>query len=316
MTVDHHLLREALPPAPLGERVSVRRLRVNQIMTVLMYCACTLAVLPLGLIMWTVISHGLAVVDWHFLTHSMFRVDPDLSGGGIYHAIVGTVELTLLATGMAAPLGVLSAVYLTEYGRGGRFARILSVIVDVMTGVPSIVAGLFIYSAWILVLGFPKSGLAGALALVILMLPMVIRSSEEMLRLVPAELREASYALGVPRWRTIVKVVLPTARPGIITGITLGAARIMGETAPLLLLVGINQRIEFNPFAFGSTQAAQETLPTFIFEQFQVAAGATSSPAFGRAWGAALTLILLILLLNLGARVLVHTVAGRNWRRV
>ena len=316
MTVDHHPPREAVPPAPLAGRVTARRRRVNQITTVLMYGACILAVLPLGLIMWTVISQGLAVVDWHFLTHSMFRVDPDMSGGGIYHAIVGTVELTLLATAIAAPLGVLTAVYLVEYGRGERFARLLSVIVDVMTGVPSIVAGLFIYSAWILVLGFPKSGLAGALALVILMLPVVIRSSEEMLRLVPAELREASYALGVPRWRTIVKVVLPTARPGIVTGVTLGAARIMGETAPLLLLVGINQRIEFNPFAFGSTQAAQETLPTFIFEQFQVAAGATGSPAFGRAWGAALTLILVILLLNLGARFLVHTVAGRSWRRV
>src|SRR6266496_409262 len=177
--------------------------------------------------------------------------------------VIITFEQSLLATAIAAPLGILAAVYLVEYGGRRPFARTVSFFVDVMTGVPSIVAGLFIYSAWILVLGFQKSGFAGSLALFILMLPVVIRATEEMLKLVPNDLREAAYALGVPKWRTILRVVLPT------------------------LLGGINQRIETNPFAGQSTPHAQESLPTFIFEQFQVAVGNTDAPAFRRAWGAA-----------------------------
>jgi phosphate ABC transporter permease subunit PstA len=159
---------------------------------------------------------------------------------------------------------------------------------------------------WILVLGFQKSGLAGSLALFILMLPVVIRSTEEMLKLVPNDLREASYALGVPKWRTILRVVLPTAVGGIVTGVMLGVARIMGETAPLLLLVGTNQRIQTNPFAGRDSPRAQESLPTFMFEQFQVAAGNTAAPAFQRAWGAALVLIVIIGALNLLARAVAH----------
>jgi len=194
-------------------------------------------------------------------------------------------------------------VYLVEYGGGRPFARVVSLFVDVMTGVPSIVAGLFVYAFWILVLGFQKSGFAGSLALFILMLPIVIRSSEEMLKLVPMDLREASYALGVPKWRTILRVVLPTALAGIVTGVMLGVARIAGETAPLLLLVGINQRIEFNPFAGRTDQNPQAALPTYIFEQFGVAVGNTEAPAFQRAWGAALVLIVIVGLLSLFARL-------------
>jgi phosphate transport system permease protein len=205
---------------------------------------------------------------------------------------------------MAAPLGILTAIYLVEYGRGRRFARLVNFFVDVMTGVPSIVVGLFIFAAWILVLGFNKSGLAGALALAIVMLPLVIRSAEQMLRLVPDELREAAYALGAPQWRTITSVVLPTALGGVVTGVMLAVARIAGETAPLLLLVGISQRIEFNPFAGREAQRPQESLPTLIFEQFGVAAGNTDAPPFQRAWSAALVLIVLIGLLNLMARLI------------
>ena len=183
-------------------------------------------------------------------------------------------------------------------------ARVISFFVDVMTGVPSIVAGLFVFAFWILALGFQKSGLAGSLALFILMLPIVIRSTEEMLKLVPNELREASYALGVPKWRTILRVVLPTATAGIVTGVMLGVARIAGETAPLLLLVGINQKIEFNPFAGTTEQVPQESLPTFIFEQFQEAVGNTDSEPFKRAWGAALVLIIIIGLLSALARLI------------
>jgi phosphate transport system permease protein len=285
-----------------GLAVEGRRRAVDRLATSLVHLAFVLAVVPLVLILWKVVAAGAGAVDLSFLTHSMFRVNPDGPGGGIYHALVGTLEQSFLATAIAAPVGILTAVYLVEYGEGGRFARLVGFFVDVMTGVPSIVAGLFVYTAWILVLGFNKAGFAGSLALFILMLPMVVRSSEEMLRLVPGELREAAYALGIPRWRTILRIVLPTATGGIVTGVMLGVARIMGETAPLLLLVGINARIETNPFAFGDTQRPQESLPTFIYEQFQNAAGATDSPPFERAWGAALALIVLVMLLNAVAR--------------
>jgi phosphate transport system permease protein len=284
--------------------VEGRRQAVNRLFTTLVTVAFLLAAAPLVLIVWYTVKEGAGALSGTFLTHSMFRIDPSQPGGGIYHAIVGTLVQSLLATVIAAPLGVLAAIYLVEYGGGRRFARAVSFFVDVMTGVPSIVAGLFIYAFWILALGFQKSGFAGSLALLILMLPVIIRSSEEMLKLVPNELREASYALGVPKWRTILRVVLPTALGGIVTGIMLGVARIMGETAPLLLLVGINQRIEFNPFAGTAEQVPQESLPTFIFEQFQLAVGNTDAEPFKRAWGAALVLIVIIGLLSALARLI------------
>ena len=284
--------------------VEGRRQAVNRLFTTLVTTAFLLAATPLVLIVWYTVKEGAGVLSGTFLTHSMFRIDPSGPGGGIYHAIAGTLIQTALATVIAAPLGVLAAVYLVEYGGRRRVARAVSFFVDVMTGVPSIVAGLFIYAFWILALGFQKSGFAGSLALLILMLPVIIRSSEEMLKLVPNELREAAYALGVPKWRTILRVVLPTALGGIVTGIMLGVARIMGETAPLLLLVGINQRIEFNPFAGTAEQVPQESLPTFIFEQFQLAVGNTQAEPFKRAWGAALVLIVIIGLLSALARLL------------
>jgi phosphate transport system permease protein len=287
----------------LSFAVEGRRQATDRLFTTLVGVAFLLAAAPLVLIVWYTVREGAGAVSGAFLTHSMFRIDPSGPGGGIYHAIVGTLIQSLLATAIAAPLGVLAAIYLVEYGGRRRFARAVSLFVDVMTGVPSIVAGLFIYAFWILALGFQKSGFAGSLALLILMLPVVIRSSEEMLKLVPNELREASYALGVPKWRTILRVVLPTALGGIVTGIMLGVARIMGETAPLLLLVGINQKIEFNPFAGTVESVPQESLPTFIFEQFQLAVGNTDSEPFKRAWGAALVLIVIIGLLSALARL-------------
>lgn len=288
----------------LSFTVEGRRQAVDRLFTTLVGVAFLLAALPLVVIVWYTVREGIGALSPDFLLTSMFRVDPSEPGGGIYHAIVGTLIQALLATAIAAPLGVLAAIYLVEYGGRRRFARAVSFFVDVMTGVPSIVAGLFIYAFWILALGFQQSGFAGSLALLILMLPVVIRSSEEMLKLVPAELREASYALGVPKWRTILRIVLPTALGGIVTGIMLGVARIMGETAPLLLLVGINQKIEFNPFAGTAEQVPQESLPTFIFEQFQEAVGNTDSEPFKRAWGAALVLIIIIGLLSALARLI------------
>jgi phosphate transport system permease protein len=288
----------------LSFRVEGRRQAVDRLATTLVQVAFLLAALPLVLITWYTVKEGIGVLSSDFLLHSMFRINPEGAGGGIYHAIVGTLMQSLLATAIAAPLGILAAVYLVEYGGRRPLARAISFFVDVMTGVPSIVAGLFVFAFWILALGFQKSGFAGSLALFILMLPIVIRSTEEMLKLVPNELREASYALGVPKWRTILRVVLPTALAGIVTGVMLGVARIAGETAPLLLLVGINQKIEFNPFAGRADQNPQASLPTFIYEQFGVAVGNTGAPAFQRAWGAALVLIIIIGLLSLLARVI------------
>lgn len=287
----------------LSFRVEGRRQAVDRLFTTLVHVAFFLAALPLVLIIWYTVKEGIGVLRSDFLLGSMFRINPEGPGGGVYHAIVGTLMQSLLATALAAPLGILAAVYLVEYGGRRPLARAISFFVDVMTGVPSIVAGLFVFAFWILALGFQKSGFAGSLALFILMLPIVIRSTEEMLKLVPNDLREASYALGVPKWRTILRVVLPTALAGIVTGVMLGVARIAGETAPLLLLVGINQRIELNPFAGRSDQNPQASLPTFIYEQFGVAVGNTEAPAFQRAWGAALVLIIIIGLLSLLARL-------------
>jgi phosphate transport system permease protein len=287
--------------------VEGRRQAKDRLFTTGVWTAFVLAITPLVLIIGYTLQRGAKYVTGKFLTVSMFRVDPDEAGGGIYHAILGTLEQALLATIIAAPLGILAAVYLVEYGGGRAFARAVSFFVDVMTGVPSIVAGLFVYTVWILIFGFAKSGFAGSLALLILMLPITIRSSEEMLKLVPAELREASYALGVPKWRTILRVVLPTALAGIVTGVMLGVARIMGETAPLLLLVGINEKINSSPF-----KGTQEALPTYIFEQFQQAVGNPASPAAHRAWGAAVVLIVLIGLLNAIARLVARFAGVRS----
>jgi phosphate transport system permease protein len=293
--------------------VEGRRQAVDRLFTTLVYTAFVMAMIPLGLILWYTAQRGYGVISGGFLGKSMFLVNPDQPGGGIYHAIAGTLEQTLLAAIVAVPLGVLTALYLVEYGGRTRFGRIVSFFVDVMTGVPSIVAGIFIYAFWLIALGFQKSGLAGSLALAILMLPVVVRSAEEMLKLVPADLREAAYALGVPKWRTILKVVLPTALPGIITGIMLGVARVMGETAPLILLVGTNPKINLNPFSFSPEVANPQTsLPTYIWDSFQQAAGNPNHPAAQRAWGAALVLIALIMLLNLLARTIARFTRARG----
>ncbi len=254
--------------------------------------AFILAVLPLISVLILVISNGSKDFGNYFLNHSMRNIAESDNGGGAYHAILGTLEQAGIAALIAVPIGVLVAIYLVEYGRGW-LSRSVTFIVDVMMGLPSIVAGLFILSLWILAFGFKASGFAGSLALMILMLPLTIRSSEEMLKLVPHALREASYALGVPKWRTILRIVVPTALPGIVTGIMLGLARIMGETAPVLLVVGFTSSINTNPF-----QGAQGSLPAFIFNE----ATQPYQPAIDRAWAGALTLILIIMILNLAAR--------------
>lgn len=271
----------------------VRKVK-NSAAYVLVAIAFVIAIIPLISILWTVIVKGAKDFNSEFLTHSMRNVAEQQPNGGAYHAILGTLEQVGIAAVITIPLSLMVAIYLVEYGRG-RLARAVTFFVDVMMGLPSIVAGLFVLSFWILGLGFKVSGFAASLALTILMLPIAIRSTEEMLKLVSPALREASFALGVPKWRTITKVVLPTALPGIVTGMMLGVARIVGETAPVLLLVGVSESINPNPFA-----NPQGSLPLFIFSESQN----SLQTAIDRGWAAALTLIILVMLLNLIARLI------------
>ena len=230
-------------------------------------------------------------------------------GGGIYHAIVGTLLITAAAAVISVPIGLLTAIYLVEYGEGGRLARWIRFLVDVMTGIPSIVAGLFAYALFVLFFGDGvRMGIGGAVALSVLMIPVVVRSCEEMLKLVPNELREASYALGVPKWRTIVKVVLPTALAGIVTGITLAIARVIGETAPLLVIAGATDSVNFNLF-----DGRMATLPVFAYSSSRSPAS-RRSPSIDRAWGAALVLLLIVMLLNLVARLVSHFFSPKGER--
>jgi phosphate transport system permease protein len=274
--------------------VEGRRQAADRLMRLGVGLALVMAIIPLVSVLGYTIYRGAKSISMAFLTHSMYQVGPLDTGGGMYHAIVGTIEQVLIAVVIAVPIGLLTAIYLAEYGRG-RFATAVRFTVDLMTGVPSIVAGLFIYAAFVLALGMGYSGFAAALALTILMLPVVIRSSEEMLKLVPESLREASYALGVPRWRTIVSVVLPTASTGITTGVMLAIARVTGETAPILLTASSLDRINTSPF-----HGAQANVGTFIFFQ----ATSAGDAFINRAWAAALVLIVFVAVLYIAARLL------------
>jgi phosphate transport system permease protein len=257
--------------------------------------ACVLVALaPLIAVLGYAVSRGAGGVSLEFLTHSMKGVGPLDAAGGAYHAILGTLQQVAIASVLSVPLGLLVAIYLVEYGRGARLATAVQYMVDVMTGIPSIVAGLFIYTFWVLGLGKGYSGLAAGLALSVLMLPVVVRSSQEILKLVPDELREASYALGVPRWRTVFSVVLPTALSGITTGVMLAVARVTGETAPLLLTAFGFDAIQRNPM-----NGPQSGLPLFVFQQ----AGLPSGVAVERAWAGALTLVAIVLTLTAIARL-------------
>jgi phosphate transport system permease protein len=282
-------------------RVEGSRSARNRIWKTLIYSACLLAILPLASVVWTLVSKGVTRLDGDFFGTSMNNIGARDPNGGAYHAIIGTLEQVGIATLMAVPLGVLGAIYLVEYGRG-KFALTVRFFVDVMTGIPSIVAGLFILAFWVLIVspwfndGTPRfSGFAASLALTVLMLPTIVRSTEEMLRLVPGPLREGAYALGVPQWKTILKVVLPTALPGIVTGVMLAVARAAGETAPVLLVAGGAAAINFDPFA-----GNQSSLALFVYQQ----AGDASRYAPARAWTAALTLVALVLILTIAAKLL------------
>ncbi|MFG2531532.1 phosphate ABC transporter permease PstA [Streptomyces sp. NPDC048516] len=294
----------ALGTFALAAAVEGTRQAKDRLATCLVWMAFLIAVVPLASLLWETVARGTKVLNGYFLSHSMGTTPDALPGGGINHAIVGTLEQVGLATLIAAPIGLLTAIYLVEYGRG-RLARAVTFFVDVMTGIPSIVAGLFVLSVWILILGFGPSGFAGSMALAILMMPVVVRSTEEMLKLVPNELREASLALGVPKWRTILKVVLPTSIGGITTGVMLSIARITGETAPVLLLVWGAKTINNNPF-----EDAQQSLPLYVFQQWQQG----SEASYDRAWAAALVLIAFVMILNLVARGIARWKAPKTGR--
>jgi len=287
-------MRQGGAASGLSHRSRARALR-NELARVVMWTAFAIAMVPLVWILWSVVSKGgHMLLDSHWWTNSQRGITNRVVGGGAVHAIEGTIIEALMTALMAVPVGVMTAIYLVEYGRG-RLAKAVSFMVDILTGIPSIVAALFIYALWVTTFGFQRVAFAVCLALMLLMIPVVVRSTEEMLKLVPNELREAAYALGVPKWTTIMRVVLPTAFSGIVTGVLLGLARIMGETAPLLILGPYTKDIATNLFG-----GLIPTLPTMINQDRTE----VLQPAVDRVWGAAATLILLILVLNLAGRLI------------
>lgn len=272
--------------------LSLRRRFTDRAMVIVLGAAFLLALTPLISLLWTVVQQGAERLSWSFLTTDMVGIFGDMTSGGIVHALIGTLLVTFGAAVISVPLGIMAAVYLVEYGRG-TMVRSITFLVDVMTGIPSIVAGLFAVAVFAITAGPAyRAGIMGAVALSLLMTPVVIRTVEEMLRLVPVELREAALALGVPQWLVIVKIVLRTAIPGIVTGVMLAVARVIGETAPLLLTVGL--AVGTNPDLFSGRMA---TLPVFAYRQYSQGGVGVS-----RAWAAALVLIVLVMVLNLVAR--------------
>ncbi|MGO1973033.1 MAG: phosphate ABC transporter permease PstA [Propionibacteriaceae bacterium] len=291
----------------LSSRVEGGRRAKDRLATILVTSAFVLALVPLISLVTSTVAEGSTRFDLTFFTWSMRSVVGE--GGGAAHAIAGTLWVTGIATVISVPIGLMAAIYLVEYGRGGRLARSITFFVDVMTGIPSIVAGLFAYAAFILIFGpGTKTALAGAISLSVLMIPVVVRSVEEMLRLVPNELREASYALGVPTWRTIVKVVLPTSLGGIVTGVMLAVARIIGETAPLLVAAGFTHSLNQNPVS-----GPMMTLPVFVYRSY-VDQGVPAEAYLARAWAGALTLILIVMALNLAGRLIAARFAPKTGR--
>ena len=305
-----------VPFGQLLKQTDARRRRTDVVMRALIMGAFLLAMVPLVSVIWTVLANGLGRFDLYFLSVSMRGVFGGMDAGGIYHAIVGTVEITLFAALISVPLGLMTAIYLVEYGTGA-LAKAVTFFVDVMTGIPSIVAGLFAYAFFAVFFGNGvRMGVVGSVALSVLMTPVVVRSSEEMLKLVPNELREAAYALGVPKWLTIVKVVLRTSVAGLVTGVMLAVARVIGETAPLLITVGVVDSINSNLF-----DGRMMTLPVYVYRQFSQGLVPCSSASdavciadinFQRAWAAALTLILIVMLLNLLARLVSRLFAPKT----
>lgn len=302
----------------------------------LVWLAFLIALVPLVSVIWSVLADGAPTlfgnpqVLWQDMkgvtgsTDAKFVKAGEPMGdlpGGFVHALVGTLMITLIATVIAVPIGLLTSIYLVEYGRDGWLSRSIIFFVDVMTGIPSIVAGLFAFAAMSVfleavmgpgpkALQSVKMGFTAAVALTVLMIPVVVRSTEEMLRVVPNELREGAYALGVRKWSTIFKVVLPTAISGIASGVTLAIARVTGETAPILVTAGFAATTNWNPFDNWMT-----ALPVFIYRQLVSPTSPTATAAsLDRAWAAALVLIIIVMALNLIARTVAKAFAPKTGR--
>jgi phosphate transport system permease protein len=272
--------------------ISGRRRRKDKVARGMLAVATLIALVPLVLVIYYLLERGLGAISWHFFTSDptgAFIGDP----GGIKSAILGTVEMVALATLISVPIGIGVALYLVEYGRDSKFASVVRYFVDVMTGVPSIVFGLFVYITLVIGFGSGYAAWKGSVALALLMLPVIIRSSEVVLLLVPDSLREAALALGAPRWRIVFRVVLPSAAPGLITGSLLAVARAAGETAPLLFTAAI---------VFGTTFGLGDRMNSMPIQIFNDV-GQASDVLVQRAWGAALTLVAMVLLLTLVARL-------------
>jgi phosphate transport system permease protein len=274
--------------------VTSRRRLANRVATGWMVVSLVLALIPLALILGYVILKGAGTLSWSFFTQNP-PFDASQAGGGYGNAIVGTLKLLLLSSLMAIPVGILASVYLHEYGRGSHFAQLTRFISDLMTGVPSIFIGMFVYSLIVVPTGH-FSAFSGAVALALLMVPIITRGCEEVLRLVPKDLSEGSLALGAPRWRTVVSIVLPAASSGLVTVVMLSVARAAGETAPLLFTSFGNQ------FTTGISDysSPDSALPLLIYN----GAGSAYAAAQDRAWAGALVLIALVLILTVAARTI------------
>ncbi|WP_297851290.1 phosphate ABC transporter permease PstA [uncultured Corynebacterium sp.] len=290
--------REPVTPvggSPFTDIASSRK-TTNSIMGGLMWFAMLLALIPLLWLLATLVIRGYeAILNPDWWTDDMVGVRARREGGGALHAIAGTLMQTLIASLISIPIGIFTAIYLVEYSNGNRLGKVTTFMVDILSGVPSIVSALFIYALWITILGQQRSGFAVSLSLILLMVPVVVRNTEEMLRVVPMDLREASYALGVPKWKTIARIVLPTALSGIVTGVMLAIARVMGESAPVLILVGSTPMLNW----FGLFNQPQSSLPLFMLDMWK---SGSAQPVMDRLWGAALTLVIIVVVLNLLAR--------------
>ena len=265
----------------------------DRAMTLLIVSAFALAMVPLASLVFEVVKRGLPGISLEFFTED---ARGKIGGGGALHAIVGTLVITAVAAVISVPIGLMAAIYMNEYGTG-RLRRALTFFVDVMTGIPSIVAGLFAYALFELFLGPGiRLGVMGSVALSVLMIPIVIRSAEEVLKIVPNHLREASYALGTPKWKTITKIVLPTAFAGLVTGVMIAIARIIGETAPLLVTTGVVDSLNTDPF-----NGRMQNLAVYAYNEYR-SPGVMKQASYDRAWAAALVLIAIVMILNVAAR--------------
>jgi phosphate transport system permease protein len=285
----------ALPTGYIWSRLTEgRREAKDRLVTLGITAGFGIAVAPLISLLYEVVKKGAARFDGSFFSESSRGVIG--AGGGAEHAIVGTLVITGVATLISVPIGIMAAVYLNEYGTG-RLRRALTFFVDVMTGIPSIVAGLFAYALFALFLGPGiRLGVIGSVALAVLMIPIVIRSAEEILKIVPDHLREAAYALGTPKWKVVLRIVLPTALAGLVTGVMLAVARVIGETAPLLVTTGVIDSVNSDPF-----NGRMQNLAVYAYSEYKDP-GVHVQASYDKAWAAALTLIVLVMALSLIAR--------------